>query len=151
MWSIEPADGAILHFGVPDFSVSAEERGFFAFPAYKSVAKVSIPLRNARTDADITRGPEGLDVQGFTYLEHHSVLAEDDQWFEGDNIERLYLQECEDLIKRVTGAKRTVSINCSFRRRAVNVESDPKSFVRRGCEIDENLAKLPRDKCTGES
>lgn len=151
MGSVEAPTEAILHFGVPDFSVPAEERGFFAFPAYESVSKVTIPLHDARTDSDITGGPEGLDAQGFTYLNHRSVLADNDRWFEGDNIEKFYLQECEDLIRTITGARRSVAINCSFRRRPVNTQSDPKAFVRRGCEIDENLAKLPRDKCTGTS
>ena len=40
MGSLEEPQIGILHFGVPDNSITADQRGFFAFPSYKAVKKV---------------------------------------------------------------------------------------------------------------
>lgn len=149
MGSLEEPQHGILHFGTPDNSITARQRGFFAFPSYKSVDKVSVPLLDARTGRNVVQGPDGLDVQGFAFLDHRSALAGPDKWFLNDNIEDVYLRECEDLILEVTGAKHAVASNCSLRRRTVSALTEPNFFVPKGGEIDQNLAKIPRDRCTG--
>jgi hypothetical protein len=117
---------AILRFSVPDQSVTAEERSLFAFPANKSVVEETLSLHNfysapdardATDTAGLVKGRNGLDVQGFTYVKHRSALSDSGTWFEGKEVERLYIPEVEKLICEVTGAKTAVVANVAIRRR----------------------------------
>ena len=142
---------AILRYIVPDLSVPAKDRSFFAFPANKEVVDTGVQLRDFRTDPDIVRGPAGLDVQGFTYIAHESALAKSDGWYEGQNVEEIYLPEVEALICKVTGAKRAVVNNVAFRRREAEKQVDHSFFYKRDCDLDRDIGKLPKDQVMGKT
>lgn len=140
----------IFRFSVPDLSLSAEERSLFAFPANKEVKEERLRLYDARTDGNLVRGPEGLDVHGFTYINHRSALSDCDQWFTGQNIEEIYLPEVEELVCRITGAKRAVVNNVAFRRKLTEMQDDHGHVLMRGCVLDQEIGKLPRDVPLGK-
>ena len=88
-----------------------------------------------------------MDVQGFTYINHRSCLADGDRWFEGGVIEKDYLQEVEELPCHVLGARKAISSNCMFRRKLREPWTDPKFHVKKGDDVDRALSALLRDKC----
>ena len=141
---------ATLRFVVPDNSVTADERSLFAFPANKEVVEEHLELHDFRTATDVVKGAEGLDVQGFTYINHRSALSDSDEWFTGKNVEETYIPETEDLICKLTGAKRAVVNNVAFRHKLTDQQADPNFVLRRGCEFDLALAALPKDVAMGE-
>jgi hypothetical protein len=102
-----------------------------------------------RTSNKITKGPDGLDVQGFTYLEHSSALSGED-WFVGTNIEEIYVPEIIQLICTVTGAKRAVVDSMQIRRRAANAQEEQNIPNRKGQEHDQIGLKLARDTVRGK-
>lgn len=140
-----------LRFDIPDQSSTSEERGLFAPPGAKEVVYEKLPLHNFHTSPDVVKGGAGLDVQGFTWIQHRSVLQNSDQWLEGQNIEATYLAECEDLICRATGAKRAIANNAFFRRRPQDDMSDPKHVHLRDTPLDKAIGQLPRDANYGKS
>lgn len=140
---------AILRFAEPDLSVPAKDRALFALAANKIVREDTVALNDFRTDERVVKGPEGLDVQGFTYLNHRSALQNSDQWFSGLNVEDIYLPELCDLICKITGAQTAVVNNVAFRRRLADKQADLSYVHKRGDELDREIAKLPRDKTLG--
>lgn len=140
----------VVRYNIPDFSVPAEERCTFAFAAPKDVADLSVPLRDARTDPDIVKGPAGIDVQGFTLIKHRSALHNSDRWFTGQDFEEVYMPEVCDLVCKVTGAKKAIINNCAFRRRLADEQADPKFYLKRGHMFDQELAKFPKNVALGE-
>ena len=149
MGSIEQDVYASARYMEPDDSITAEERCLYLFPAAKVVKDVTHKLHDIRTSSDIEQGPEGLDVQGFTYLKHDSALS-GEQFYEGRNVEETYFPEMVDLICKVTGAKRAIVDGVAMRRRIANEEtSNPYHVMRRGCDFDKVLSKLPRDVARG--
>ena len=154
MGSLGPmGQSAILRYIVPDLSVPAKDRSFFAFPANKEVVDTEVQLRDLRTDSDsdIVRGSAGLDVQGFTYVNHESALAQLEGWYEGKNVEEVYLPEVEALVCEVTGAKRAVVNNVAFRRREAEKQVDHSFYYKRDCDLDRDIGKLPKDQVMGKS
>lgn len=140
---------ATIRYNVPDFSVPAQDRSLFATAAPKQVSDLKIPLRDARTDSDIVQGPAGLDIQGFAYVNHHSALDDSGRWFVGQDFEEVYLPEVCDLVCKVTGAKKAIVNNCAFRRRLADEQADPTFYLKRGCTLDQELAKFPRNVALG--
>lgn len=140
---------ATLRFSIPDFSVPAEERSLFAFAAPKGVVDLKIPLRDARTDTDMVKGPAGLDAQGFAYVKHRSALSNSDRWFVGQDFEDIYMPEICDLVCEVTGAKKAIINNCAFRRKLADEQADPTFYLKRGNVLDQELAKFPRNVALG--
>lgn len=74
----------VVRYNVPDLSIPPEERGLFSGPAHKSGEDVEVDLYDPDTAPELVQGPEGLDVQGFTYVKHRSSLDED-EWLTGHN------------------------------------------------------------------
>ena len=157
----EPQYGTI-RFIVPDLDVSAQDRSLFGFPGNKESVDEQIKLHNFRTSQDVVKGPEGLDVQGFAYVEHRSVLSTAEQWADSKRVEEVYLPEVEELICKLTGAKRAVANNVAIRRKlATENDSDPKFYYKKDCALDVRLQTLPKGRpisnaespslCTGES
>lgn len=140
---------AKFRFGVPDFSVPPEDRSLFSFPATTKVVHERIELHDFRTSTEVTKGPEGLDVQGFTYINHRSVLHNSDQWF--DSVRDAYIPEVEDLICKVTGAKRAIVNNVAFRRKLAADQEDPTFYYKRGHPLDQALSEIPKDVALGEN
>ena len=134
----------LLRFANPDLSIPASERGLFSPPANKEVVEAKLPLHDLRTSPSIIQGPAGLDVQGFAYIQHQSALS-DETWFSGTNIEDIYLPEVCSLICNITGAKRAIINQCAFRRKHVELQTDPSFYLKRDAPLDQELAKLPTD------
>ncbi|KAF7188080.1 Gibberellin cluster GA4 desaturase [Pseudocercospora fuligena] len=145
-----PSQKGFIRFTVPDNSIPPEERGLFGIPGNKLVKEEEIDVidyRNA-TDENVVKEPQGLDVQGFTYVEHFSSLIEGDKWFEleGEEFEKVYFEEVKELICKVTGASRAVVNNSGFRRKPVALQNDPNWVHMKGTELDKMLCALPRDR-----
>lgn len=56
-----------------------------------------------------------LDGAGFQYLEHPTTLKDAD-FFSDEEIRKVYYPECEELVKKLTGAKRTFVFDHTVRR-----------------------------------
>jgi hypothetical protein len=141
----EPKHEGILRWSVPDSKSSAAERSFYGPNANKAIAEHKIEIHDFRTDDSVVKGPEGLDVQGFTYIKHVSVIAGKPELDEDDNLEKVYIPEVEKLICEVTGAKRAVVNNVAFRRRTADLQKDPNHVLLKGSEIDQTVDQLSRD------
>ena len=124
----------IFKFIDPDLSVNADGRGFFALPASKDVKLETLQLLDYRTDPNIVKGAAGLDVQGFTMVNHRSALT-GDEWFTESDVEDIYFPEVEELVKKLTGAKTFLVNNAAFRRKQAKQQEDPKHYVKRGEDI----------------
>jgi GA4 desaturase len=140
---------AKLRFGIPDLSVSPEDRALYGFPANKEVIQERVKLHDFRTSSEVTKGPEGLDVQGFTYINHRSALNNSDQRFTEEDVRKTFIPEVEDLICKVTGAKRAVANNIAFRRKLATEQEDPKFYYKKDHPLDQALSKFPRDIAIG--
>jgi len=147
---VDPSRYGIFRFSVPDLSLTADERGLFSFPANTEVKEERLQFHDARMDTNIVQGPKGLDVQGFTYIEHRSALSDSDQWTTGQDVEERYIPEVEELICRITGAKRAVVNNVAFRQKLADMQVDHKLVLRRGNKIDLALEKVPKNVTMGE-
>ena len=143
---------AILRFGIPDLTVQATDRAPLTIPPYSKEVEERLILHDIRTDPDIIQGPEGLDVQGFTYIKHRSKLQDSDQWFAGQNVEDVYFPEICDLVCEVTGAKRAIVNYSAFRRRLAEGQAKPGFYYPRGGAYETELKKsTPADKPFGTS
>lgn len=88
----DAGDSNVVHHGVIRYVVASktpapEERSLFAIPPASSSTEHEFAIRDFRKAEELTKGPEGLDVQGFTYIDHESALSKSDTWFEGGNLE----------------------------------------------------------------
>lgn len=140
---------ATLRFQELDRSVGKDARGLFAFAAPKEVRDLELPLYDIRTDERLVKGAEGLDTQGFTLVNHQSALTKVDQFFSGQNIEDIYVQETCDLVCRLTGASKAIIVNTAFRRKVVDGQKDPKWYPKPGEAYEEAIKKMPRDQLLG--
>lgn len=130
-----------VRYNLPDLSVKAEDRGLFSGPAHKHGEDVEVDLYDPETSPDITLGPEGLDKQGFTYVKAPSALNTED-WLTGNNVEEKYVKEVEELVKRVTGARKVVVNHLGIRKRLATNNADPKFYRKKGDKHDEAVKKL---------
>jgi hypothetical protein len=138
-----------IRFAIPDESIPATERAIYAPPASKEVRQELLPLHDFRTSKDVAKGAAGLDVQGFTFVTHQSVLRTAEEFLAGHNAEEIYVPEVIELVKHVTGAKRAVAHNVTFRRRQPSREADTHDTPRKGDAQDQALKQLPRDRILG--
>ena len=143
-----PAYG-VFRFLDPDLSVPAQERAIFAGPASKDVREERIELHDFRASADVAKDGRGLDVQGFTYVDHTSSLTADEM-LSGSNAEDIYALEVIDLALRVTGGRRAVVHNIAFRRKLATNQVDLFHVQRRGNEMDVAVKKQPCDRILGK-
>lgn len=101
------------------------------------------------------QGPEGLDVQGFTYVQHKSALTLE-QWMSGTNVEETYIPEVEELVKKVTGGKTVVVNHLGIRKRTAANNTNPtfyrKAVVRKAGDAHDQAVKnyAGGDKAWGE-
>ena len=130
-----------VRYNVPDLSVRPEDRGLFSGPAHKDGEDVEVDLYDPATAPEIVQGPEGLDVQGFTYVKHRSALGAD-EWLMGNNVEERYVPEVQDLVRQVTGAKKVVVNHLGIRKRLATNNADPKFYRKAGDKHDEAVKKL---------
>lgn len=139
----------VFTFVEPDLSIPAHERPMFAAPETKTSVAEKLVLHDFRTATDIARGAEGLDVQGFTFINHTSALSTE-RLLNGTNIEDVegtYAQESLNLILELTGAKRGIVHNVVFRRRLSPGEPDLSSLFPKG---DKEEVDAPRKKILGK-
>lgn len=152
MGSIETPSYGLIRFTDPDQTIPPEERAFFAQSPAKKSALLSLPLHDFRTSPDITRGAEGLDVQGFTYITHNFSLS-DKELFEGRKAEDIYAKECVELVLKLTGAKRGVVHNIEIRQKAGRVGTEEEDGMGKvplkGSEVDKEVEKFPTDELFG--
>lgn len=130
-----------VRYNVPDLSVKPEDRGLFSGAAHKFGEDVDVDLYDPVSTPDIVSGPEGLDVQGFTYVKHQSALSEDD-WLVGDNVEQMYVPEVEELVRQVTGAKKVVVNHLGIRKRLSANNNNHTFYRKKGDQHDEAVKKL---------
>lgn len=140
---------ATLRFATPDHLPRAEDRAIYAMNKNKDIHELTLNLHDARDDPDLVTGADGLDVHGFAYIKHQSVLSQGDRWYLGTNMEDTYLREVEELVCRITGAKRAVVNNCAFRRKPVTMQNRSDPVIMKGSVIDKMLTRLPKDRCLG--
>lgn len=139
----------VFTFVEPDLSIPAHERPMFAAPETKTSVEEKLVLHDFRTATDIVRGAEGLDAQGFTFINHTSSLSTE-RLLHGTNIEDVeetYAQEALNLLIELTGAKRGIVHNVVFRRRLSPGEPDLSSLFPKG-EKDE-VEAAPRKRILG--
>lgn len=137
----QPSVRGTVRYNLPDLSVRPEDRGLFSGPAHKFGEDVDVDLFNPELSDEIIQGPEGLDVQGFTYVKHKSVLGTDD-WLKGNNVEEKYVPEVEELVKQVTGAKKVIVNHLGIRKRLSASNNDPTFYRKAGDQHDETVKKL---------
>jgi GA4 desaturase len=130
-----------VRYNLPDLSVRAEDRGLFSGPAHKYGEDVEVDLYDPELSSDIVQGSEGLDVQGFTYVKAPSALDTED-WLTGTNVEEIYVKEVEELVKKVTGAKKVIVNHLGIRKRLATNNADPTFYRKRGDKHDEAVKKL---------
>lgn len=95
----------------PSSSVSANDRGVFALPPWKEVKYESFPLLDYRTEANVVKIPAGLDVQGFTVVNHQSSLTRT-QWFSESVVEKLYFPEVQGICQECHWCQNGSSESC---------------------------------------
>ena len=144
----EPTYGT-FRFLEPDLSIPASERAIFAGPASILAREESIELNDFRTSPNIAHGPEGLDVQSFTYLTHKSSLSGDDI-LQGTNAEDVYAPEVCKWMLGVTGGSRAVVHNIAFRRKLAEQGVELYSYRKAGGEWDESIKNQPAGKISGK-
>jgi hypothetical protein len=93
---------------------SARNRLYVAPGAHMTTTQYA-PTAVRVADGRPHRGDFGLDSSGFTLLDHRSALA---GFADADEIDRVYVPEATDLVRRVTGADQVVSIGWVIRRAA---------------------------------
>lgn len=130
-----------VRYNVADLSVRPEDRGLFSGAAHKYGEDVDVDLYDPTTAPEIVQGPEGLDIQGFTYVKHQSALGADD-WMKGTNVEEKYVPEVEELVRNVTGAKRVVVNHLGIRKRLTQNNNDPTFYRKAGDEHDKAVKQL---------
>lgn len=138
----------VFTFVEPDLSIPATERPMFAAPETKNSVEEKLVLHDFRKATDVVRGAEGLDVQGFTFINHKSAL-DTELLLTGTNIDTVevtYAQESLNLLLELTGAKRGIVHNVVFRRRLSPGEPDLSSLFPKG---DKEEAEAPRKKILG--
>lgn len=112
---------------------------------------VRVELHDIRTSPDLMKGGAGLDVQGFTYVQHISALALSGEQLSARGVEEVYKPEMVELILRLTGDKTVVINNIAFRRKLAGEEhKDPTYYFKKGSHYDRVLARMPRDEAFGE-
>ncbi|CAK7226990.1 hypothetical protein SBRCBS47491_006417 [Sporothrix bragantina] len=126
----------MVRYNVPDDSVSPKDRGLFSGPAHKSAVDADVDLFDPETDPAIIQGPEGLDVQGFTYVKSPSALTLE-QWMSGHNVEETYIPEVEELMRRVTGASTVVVNHLGIRKRTAANNTNPTFYRKAGDAHDQ--------------
>ena len=140
-----------VRYNIPDTNVRPEDRGLFSGPAHSYGEDVEVDLYDPATAPEIVQGPEGLDVQGFTYVKHQSALSED-EWLMGTNVEEKYVPEVQELVRQVTGAKNVMVNHLGIRKRVANNNADPTFYRKAGDKHDETVKKLTeQDKPWGKS
>lgn len=139
-----------IRYNLPDLTVRPEDRGLFSGPAHSSGEDVEVDLYDPTSSSEIIQGPEGLDIQGFTYVQHKSVL-DAEEWLTGNNVEEKYVPEVEELVRQVTGAKKVVVNHLGIRKRLSEKNNDPTFYRKKGDQHDEAVKQLAgQDKPWGK-
>lgn len=140
-----------VRYNVPDLSIRPEDRGLFSGAAHKFGEDVDVNLYDPSNAPELVSGPEGLDIQGFTYVKHKSSLDTDD-WLVGTNVEEKYVPEVEELVRQVTGAKKVVVNHLGIRKRLSANNNNHTFYRKKGDKHDEAVKKLTQQNSPwGES
>lgn len=140
--------GATISHTVADDTVPASERGFYSFTSSSVIESRHTELHDYRTSSDVLHGPEGLDAQGFTYVECDFSLNSM-ELLEGHNIEDIYFREVEDLVLQATRAKRVIGLEAVVRGQKTIAKEDLKSRQAKGGERDSTFDEQDREAPLG--
>ncbi|KAK4505488.1 hypothetical protein PRZ48_003451 [Zasmidium cellare] len=144
MGSIESPVYGIFKYGYPT-SQPPSERSLYTFPEFHSIVEEKQILHDFRDSPDIVKGPAGLDVQGFTYVDHQSALDGED-WFDHEKLEKVYIPEIVELVKRNTGANKVAIDGLTLRKTVAKEQDGKKDFVmKKGDEHEKRVKQTPRD------
>lgn len=146
--SFKQIQTAIFRFVEPDLTVPAYDRAIFANPRAKQIEQLELPLHDFRTSTEVARGTDGLDLQGFTYIEHDSCLTPDEM-LAGRHAEEILAPEVLQMMVELTGAKRGVVHSIGFRRVLASKQQDLDFVPMRGSEIDQKMEQIPKDQMLG--
>lgn len=136
---------ATIYFGVPDLSCTPERRAILTVPPEEHFP-AEILLHDFSTSSELTKGVDGLDVQGFTYLKHHSkIQALGNSW--DDAQLNQYHPELEALMCEWLGARKAFVINTVVRR--VSTRSDPRDWVDRDSNVGKDQESRRHDRILG--
>jgi hypothetical protein len=138
-----------LRFVLPDPDIGPEKLAFLSFPPAKEYRMEAVELHDYRTDSSIIRGPSGLDIQGFTFVNHESALL-GDQWFSESAAEEVYLPEVISLTKTLTGASKIAIANATFRRRLASAaRNDPTQYKKATDPVTFDMKAMASDTPKG--
>jgi hypothetical protein len=136
---------AMIYFGVPDLSCTPEQRAILTVPPEEHFP-AEVLLHDFSTSPELIKGVDGLDVQGFTYLKHHSKILELGNSWNNAQLDQYY-HEIEALMCEWLGARKAFVINTVVRR--VSTRSDPKTWVDRDSNVGKNEESRQHDKILG--
>jgi hypothetical protein len=84
------AHHGFIRYTISDNTIPPQERAFYSIPMIKTIADYELEIHDFRRSEDIVKGSKGLDVQGFTVVEHETALSKgDDTWFLERNLEEI--------------------------------------------------------------
>jgi hypothetical protein len=115
---------AKFQYSEPDTSRDPWDCDFFAAPIPKSISTKELVLHDIRSEKVEPR----LETHGFQVIRHKSTLfgAEySPEHFRDENVEKIYLPEVIDVVKREIGASEVFALNCAVRRDPPETPSDP--------------------------
>lgn len=139
---------AVFRFNDPDPAIKADERSLFALAAPRDVHEHRLSLHDIRTAQNLPEDRECLHKHGFAVINHPADMTVFD---DAQQTEEKYIPEIEAIVKNMTGCKTVLVNNIAFRRKPVNLASDPKFYYARGSDFDKMLGKLPTDRVLSES
>lgn len=137
---------ATIYFGVPDLSCTPERRAILTVPPEEHLP-AEVLLHDFSTSSELIKGVDGLDVQGFTYLKHHSKILELGNSWDDAQLDQYY-HELEALMCEWLGARKAFVINTVVRR--VSTRPDPRTWVDRDSNVGKNQESRQHDKILGK-
>lgn len=136
---------ATIYFGVPDLSYTPEQRAILTSPPEEHFP-AEVLLHDFSTSSELTKGVDGLDVQGFTYLRHHSKILELGNSWDDAQLHQYY-HELEELMCEWLGARKAFVVNTVVRR--VSTWTDFSTWVDRNSKVGKDQESRQHDKILG--
>lgn len=144
MGSIDTPVPGIFKYGYPT-AQPPSEKSLYTLPELHSIVEETQLLHDFCTSTSITKGPAGLDTQGFTYVEHQSALH-GENWVDREKLEKVYIPEVVELVKKTTGASKVAIDGLTLRKTVAKEQDQKKDFYgKKGDEHEKRVKQTPRD------
>ncbi|RMZ66297.1 GA4 desaturase [Pyrenophora seminiperda CCB06] len=127
---------------VPDLSCTLEQRAILTVPPEEHFP-AEVLLHDFSTSTELIKGVDGLDVQGFTYLKHHSKILELGSSWDSAQLDQYY-HELEAMMCERLGARKAFIINTVVRR--VSTRPDPRAWVDRDSKVGKDQESRQHEK-----